>query len=111
LDKTLGYGPGDKGSNPLLLTKYKYKLPCGLTAGLLLLAETVKVRILPGHLKIKNVMSKIDKKRKKLIARIEALETEMKNSLTKKDSNTVEISVGEYRRKIDAARKQLAELK
>jgi hypothetical protein len=56
-------------------------------------------------------MSKIDKKRKKLMARIEALETEMKNSLTKKDSNTVEISIGEYRRKIDEAKKLLALLK
>jgi hypothetical protein len=56
-------------------------------------------------------MSKIDKKRKKLVERIKALESEMTLSLTKKDSNTVEISVGEYQRKIIAARKQLAELK
>tara|TARA_R110000796_G_scaffold126793_1_gene241763 strand:+ start:610 stop:780 length:171 start_codon:yes stop_codon:yes gene_type:complete len=56
-------------------------------------------------------MAKIDKKRKKLVERIKTLENELTMSLTKKDSNTVEISVSDYRRKIDAARKQLNELK
>ena len=41
------------------------------------------------------IMGKIDKKRKKLISRIEQLENEMTLALTKKDSNSSEISVGE----------------
>lgn len=56
-------------------------------------------------------MSKIDKKRKKLLERIETLENDMRISLTKKDSNTVEISIGEYRRKINEAKKLLVLLK
>lgn len=55
-------------------------------------------------------MGKIDKKRKKLLSRIEELENEMTMALTKKDSNTSEISVGDYQRKIAEARKQLSEL-
>lgn len=56
-------------------------------------------------------MSKIDKKRKKLIERIKTLENDLRISLTKKDSNTAEISVGDYQRKIADAKKQLASLK
>ena len=53
---------------------------------------------------------KTRKKAKKLQERIDTLETEMRVSLTKKTSNTAEISVGEYQRKIAAAKKDLAEL-
>jgi hypothetical protein len=55
-------------------------------------------------------MGKIEKKRKKLVARITELETEMRLALTKKDSGTSEISVGDYQRKISEARKQLQDL-
>jgi hypothetical protein len=56
------------------------------------------------------IMGKIDKKRKKLISRIEQLENEMTMALTKKDSNSSEISVGDYQRKIAEAKKQLSGL-
>ncbi|MDG1949843.1 MAG: hypothetical protein P8J32_03425 [bacterium] len=43
---------------------------------------------------------KAEKKKRKLLDRIEQLETELKDSLTKKSSSTAEINVGEYQRKI-----------
>ena len=55
-------------------------------------------------------MSKIDKKKEKLQARINELETELRDSLTKKDSATKEINVGDYQRKIQEAKKLLATL-
>jgi hypothetical protein len=55
-------------------------------------------------------MSKINKKRRKLIERIEILQDELINSLTKKDSNTVEINVATKQRKIQALKKELKEL-
>jgi hypothetical protein len=45
-------------------------------------------------------MSKVEKKRKKLQERIETMETELRMSLTKKDSNTKEVNVPTYQRKI-----------
>lgn len=45
-------------------------------------------------------MSKAEKKRNKILVQIKNLEDEMKLSLTKKTSNTKEISLGEYQRKI-----------
>ena len=45
-------------------------------------------------------MSKADKKRNKILEQIKNLEDEMKLSLTKKTSNTKEISLGDYQRKI-----------
>lgn len=56
-------------------------------------------------------MSKIDKKRKKLQERIDTLQDELRLSLTKKDSATAEISVGDYQRKIQQAQEQLNNLK
>lgn len=56
------------------------------------------------------IMSKLEKRKKKLIKRIEQLEEEMRLNLTKKDSNTAEISVGEFNRKIMEAKMQLKEL-
>jgi len=50
---------------------------------------------------------KIEKKKRKLIDRINELETELRNSLTKKSSDTAEISVGDYQRKIIELKKQL----
>jgi len=55
-------------------------------------------------------MGKIDKKRKKLQERINSLQEEMRLSLTKKDSATAEISVGDYQRKIQQAQEQLDKL-
>lgn len=49
-------------------------------------------------------MGKLEKKRKKLQERINQLESKLKLSLTKKDSNTAEISVDDYQRKIAEAR-------
>jgi len=56
-------------------------------------------------------MSKIDKKRSKLLSRVEFLESEMKTNLGKKVSNTAEISISDYLTKIQDLRKQLSELK
>jgi hypothetical protein len=56
------------------------------------------------------IMSKLEKKRNKILKRIEALEEEMRLSLTKKDSNTAEISVSDFNRKIMEAKMQLKEL-
>ncbi len=55
--------------------------------------------------------TKIEKKRKKLQERIEFLETEMRTELTKKSSNTKEISVPTYQRKIQDLRVELLNLK
>jgi len=56
-------------------------------------------------------MANVEKKRKKLNERIAELETEMRNALTKKDSNTREIDVPGHTRKIAEARAELAKLK
>ncbi len=56
-------------------------------------------------------MGKIEKKRAKLIERIEMLEDELRLNLKQKTSNTAEISLSEYQTKIQAARKQLEMLK
>lgn len=55
-------------------------------------------------------MSKLEKKKKKILERIKNLEEEMRMSLTKKDSSTSEISVGDYNRKIMEAKMQLKAL-
>jgi len=59
----------------------------------------------------KNKMGKIEKKRAKLIERIEMLEDELRLNLKQKTSNTAEISLSEYQTKIQAARKQVEMLK
>jgi len=56
-------------------------------------------------------MSKIEKKKQKLQERIEFLETEMRTELTKKSSNTKEISVPTYQRKIQELKVELLKLK
>lgn len=56
-------------------------------------------------------MSKIDKKREKIKERIELLESEMRTALTKKTSDTKEISVPTYQRKIQDLRVELLNLK
>lgn len=56
-------------------------------------------------------MGKLEKKRAKLIERIETLENEMRLNLKQKTSNTAEISINDYQYKIQAARKQLELLK
>lgn len=56
-------------------------------------------------------MAKVDKKKKKLLDKIEELENELLLSLTKKDSNTKEINVPGHHRKIQELRDQLAKLK
>jgi len=55
-------------------------------------------------------MGKVKKKIMKLESRIETLENELIESLTKKDSKTAEINVASHQRKISDARKQLREL-
>jgi hypothetical protein len=56
-------------------------------------------------------MSKIDKKRNKIIERLKTMEDESLSSLTKKDSNTKEISVPSYQRKIQELRIELSKFK
>ena len=56
-------------------------------------------------------MAKIDKKRKKLQERIDFLENEMRTELTKKTSNTKEINVSSYQRKIQELKLELTNLK
>lgn len=56
-------------------------------------------------------MEKVEKKKRKLQERIDILKEELRLSLTKKDSTTVEISVGDYQRKIQQTQEQLNNLK
>lgn len=49
---------------------------------------------------------KMLKKKNKMLERIKTLEDEMKSSLTKKDSSTAEISIGDYQRKINDLKTQ-----
>lgn len=56
-------------------------------------------------------MSKIEKKKQKLQERIQEMETDMRNALTKKDSNTKEISLPTYQRKIQELKVELLNLK
>jgi len=53
-------------------------------------------------------MGKTDKKKRKLQERIDFLQSELTESLTKKSGKTAEINVGEYQRKITELRQQLA---
>lgn len=53
-------------------------------------------------------MGKVDKKRIKLQEEIDRLESEMRKNLTQKTSNTKEISVGEYQRKIADLKNKLS---
>lgn len=55
-------------------------------------------------------MGKVEKKIKKLKERIADLEAEMYTELKQKTSNTAEISIGDYQRKIESARKELSVL-
>ncbi len=55
-------------------------------------------------------MSKIEKKKSKMRDRIAELEAELILSLTKKTSNTKEIDVPSYQRKIEDLKSQLKDL-
>lgn len=55
-------------------------------------------------------MGKIEKKKQKILDRIEFLEDEMRTNLRQKTSNTAEISISEYQNKIQVLRKQLEQL-
>lgn len=55
-------------------------------------------------------MAKTDKKRIKLQARIDMLEAQLRNSLAKKDSATVEINVPAVTRQLAELRGQLEKL-
>jgi len=55
-------------------------------------------------------MAKVDKKRAKLEERIKYLQDEMTLSLTKKTSDTKEISVSDYVRKIADLKLELSKL-
>jgi len=55
--------------------------------------------------------NKVDKKRKKLQERIQEMESELRMALTKKDSNTREINVPTYQRRIQEMRLELSKLK
>lgn len=70
------------------------------------------VRVPPPPLKIKTeAMANIEKKKRKIKERIEFLEEELRNALTKKTSDVKEINVPEQTRKIQELRDQLAKLK
>jgi hypothetical protein len=56
-------------------------------------------------------MSKIEKKKAKIKERINELENSMRISLTKKDSNTKEISLPEYQKRINLLKAELVNLK
>lgn len=56
-------------------------------------------------------MSKVDKKKLKLQERILVLETELRESLTKKTSSTTEINVPVHQRKIQELKLELHNLK
>jgi len=56
-------------------------------------------------------MSKIDKKKFKIISNIKKLEEEMLSSLSNKSSNFNEISISSYMKKIQDLKKQLEQLK
>ena len=58
----------------------------------------------------KNKMSKIDKKKNKIKERIEELELELRESLTKKTSDTKEINVPLQQRKIQELKIQLSKI-
>jgi len=64
-------------------------------------------------LKRMNVMNKkkLEKKRQRLLERIDEMELEMQNALTKKTSDVKEINVPELTTKLAAMRKELSELK
>lgn len=55
-------------------------------------------------------MSKLSKKRQKIIDRIQDLEQDIVNSLTKKSSNTVEINLPLQRLRIDELKNKLKKL-
>lgn len=55
-------------------------------------------------------MANIDKKKQKLAERIKELESEMISALTKKTSDTREISVPTYQRKIQELKLELQKL-
>jgi hypothetical protein len=55
-------------------------------------------------------MANIEKKKLKLKERISFLENEMRTSLTKKTSDTKEISVGSYQRQILELKTQLQKM-
>jgi len=54
----------------------------------------------PLDVEIKSKMSKIEKKKKKLQAKIDEMQEELRVSLTKKTSSTAEINVASHQRKI-----------
>ena len=56
-------------------------------------------------------MGKVEKKKKKLQERIDFLQAELNQSLTKKSGKTAEIDVAGYQRNITELRKKLQELK
>lgn len=55
-------------------------------------------------------MGKLEKKKKKLQERIDLLQSELNQSLTKKSGKTAEINVGEFQRKITQLRVELNNL-
>lgn len=74
--------------------------------------RVISIRYVNLHKLISKLnMGKIDKKRLKIKDRIKQLESEMVLSLTKKTSDTSEISVGDYQRKIIELNKELQLLK
>ena len=55
--------------------------------------------------------NKTEKKKKKLLERIESMEDELLIALTKKTSDVREINVADHQRKINELKKELIELK
>ena len=88
--------------------RWRVGLVCKTSAS----AEWIRIPRL-SHSKFINLemMSKVEKKRKKIQERIDFLETEMRTELTKKTSNTKEINVPSYQRKIQDLKVELSNLK
>lgn len=72
--------------------------------------QKIRVRIPFKLQKVKNEMSKIDKKKNKVIERIKFLEEELVMALTKKTSDTKEINVPLQQRKIQELKIQLSKM-
>lgn len=58
----------------------------------------------------KRIMSKINKKKEKLQERIDFLQKELTESLTKKSGKAIEINIGEAQRKINQLRLELSKM-
>lgn len=61
--------------------------------------NSIRIRV-PAEVQTKSEMRKVEKKKEKLKERIQFLENELVNSLTKKTSDVKEINIASHQRKI-----------